>query len=122
MPIYEYRCRTCGKKVTILTLRISEKADEVCSYCGGRELTRLMSRFAMPRSEEARLDALADPANLGDLDENDPKSMARFMRRMGREMGEEFAGDEFEEMIDELESGGSREEDEGSAEREDTES
>jgi len=52
------------------------------------------------------MDALADPSKFGDLDENDPKSLARAMRRMGREMGDEFGGPEFDEAIDELESGG----------------
>lgn len=52
-----------------------------------------MSRFASPKSEEARMEALADPSRLGDLDENDPKSMARFMHKMGKEMGEDFDGD-----------------------------
>lgn len=112
MPIYEYRCNKCRKKVTILTLRVSEKVEERCEHCGGRSLTRLVSRFAMPRSEESRLDALADPSHLGDVDENDPKSMARLMRRMGKEMGEEFGGEEFDEMVDELESGGASEEEE----------
>jgi hypothetical protein len=60
----------------------------------------------MPRSEDARLDSLADPSKLGDFDENDPKSVARMMRRMGSEMGDEYAGPEFDEAVDELESGG----------------
>jgi hypothetical protein len=87
-------------------MRVSEKINPVCSHCGGSEMNRLMSRFAMPRSEEARLDSLADPSKLGDFDENDPKSIARIMRRMGGEMGEEFAGPEFDEAVDELENGG----------------
>ena len=105
MPIYEYRCNKCRKKVSILTLRVSEKVDETCDHCGSKSLTRLLSRFAMTRSEESRLDSLADPSNLTGLDENDPKSMARWMRKMGREMGDEFGGQEFDEMIDEMESG-----------------
>ena len=64
-----------------------------------------MSRFAMPRSEEARLESMADPANLGDIDENDPKSVARMMRKMGREFGDELGGEEFDEAIDEIERG-----------------
>jgi len=40
------------------------------------------------------------------LDENDPKSVARMMRKMGKEMGDEFGGAEFDEAVDELESGG----------------
>jgi hypothetical protein len=87
-------------------MRISEPIEPVCKHCGGNEMKRLMSRFALPRSEDARLDSLADPSKLSDFDENDPKSVARMMRRMGREMGEEFAGPEFDEAVDELESGG----------------
>jgi hypothetical protein len=52
-------------------------------------LDRLLSRFAAPKSEEARLESLADPSSLGGLDENDPHSVARFMKKMGEEMGED---------------------------------
>jgi hypothetical protein len=65
-----------------------------------------MSRFAMPRSEDARLESLGDPSNLGGIDENDPKSMARWMRRMGKEMGEDVGGEDFDEMVDQMEAGG----------------
>jgi putative FmdB family regulatory protein len=106
MPIYEYECGSCGKRSSILTLRVSEKVDEVCRHCGDRKLRRLMSRFATPRSEEARLDALGDPSNFGDLDENDPKSVARLMKKMGKEMGDEFGGPEFDQAVEELERGG----------------
>lgn len=106
MPIYEYRCLDCRRRVQILTLRVSEKVDPACDRCGSRRLDRLMSRFALARSEESRLDSLGNPASLGGLDENDPRSVARWMRRMGREMGDEVGGPEFDEMVDELESGG----------------
>ena len=105
MPIYEYRCGACKRKVTILTLRVSEAVDPVCEHCGSRDLKRLMSRFATVRSEEGRLDDLADPSALGGLDESDPKSMARWMRKMGKELGED-TGEDFDEMVDELEAGG----------------
>ena len=113
MPIYEYRCNQCRKKVSILTLRISEKVDERCEHCGSTNLSRLASRFAMSRSEESRLDSLADPTNLAGLDESNPRSMARWMRKMGKEMGEEFGGEDFDQMVDEMESGKTPEGDEG---------
>jgi len=97
MPIYEYRCNNCKRKVTLLILNRS--IPPTCNHCGGKDLTRLLSRFAAPKSEEARLESLADPARWGDFDENDPSSMARFMKRMGREFGEEL-GDEFNEEIE----------------------
>jgi putative FmdB family regulatory protein len=106
MPIYEYQCEKCRKMTSVLTTRVSKKVDAVCAHCGGKKMRRLMSRFAMPRSEESRMDSLADPSKLRDLDENDPKSVARMMKRMGTEMGDEFSGPEFDEAVQELESGG----------------
>jgi putative FmdB family regulatory protein len=105
MPLYEYRCGDCRKRVTVLTLRASEQVDAACDRCGSRKLERMMSRFAMVRSEESRLDALSDPSQFGDLDDSDPKSMAKWMRRMGREMGDEIGGPELDEMVDNIEAG-----------------
>lgn len=105
MPLYEFRCRDCRRTVTLLTLRASEALDPICEHCGGRALDRLMSRFALGRSEDRRLDDLADDATFGGVDESDPKSMARWMRKMGDELGPE-AGDDFDEMVDEIERDG----------------
>jgi len=52
---------------------------------------------------------MADPSMLSDLDENDPKSIARWMRKMGTEAGEEMPA-EFGEVVDRLESGQTPEE------------
>ncbi|MBI5407314.1 MAG: zinc ribbon domain-containing protein [Nitrospirae bacterium] len=97
MPIYEYRCNQCKKKVTLLILSRSTQAQ--CSHCGGSDLTRLFSRFAAPKSEEARMESLADPGQWGDVDENDPASMVKFMRKMGREYGDEL-GEDFEQELE----------------------
>ena len=114
MPLYEYRCTSCKKRVTILTLRVSEAVDAVCDRCGARTLERLMSRFAMGRTEESRLDSLADPSNLSGLDENDPASTARWMKRMSREMGDEVGGgSEIDQMAEEMAAGGSADDDDG---------
>jgi hypothetical protein len=69
----------------------------------------LISRTRFARSEESRLESLSDPTAWGDVDENDPRSMAKMMRRMGGELGEEM-GPEFGEAVDRLEAGESPEE------------
>ena len=113
MPIYEYRCHDCKRRVSIFWRSFSdlENEDAVphCPRCDGTNLTRLISRVAVVRSEEGRLDDLADPGMLAGLDEEDPKSVARWMRRMSREVGEDL-GPEFDEVVDRLEAGGSPEE------------
>jgi putative FmdB family regulatory protein len=108
MPIYEFRCRECGRKTTELVLSRERAGDVRCKRCGSADLEKLYSRFATPKSEEARLEALADPSTLGDVDERDPASVARMMRRMGREMGEDF-GDDVDQMEEELAGASERE-------------
>ncbi len=100
MPIYEYDCRGCQRRVSLLVRLPSTAPPPTCPRCGSGDLTRLLSRFVSPRSEEARLDAMADSPDIGDIDENDPQSVARFMRKMGREFGDEL-GEDFEEAVDE---------------------
>lgn len=106
MPIYEYRCHDCRRRVSILwrTLAEAQTGEPRCPRCGGVNLTRLVSRVAVLRSAEACLDSLMDADSLGDLDENDPKSIARWMRKMSQEMGED-TDEEFEEVVDRLEAG-----------------
>jgi putative FmdB family regulatory protein len=100
MPIYEYECDGCRRRVSLLVLRPSAAEPPICPRCGSSALSRVMSRFATVKSEDARLDALADSASLGDLDENNPASVARFMKKMGRELGDDL-GDDFESAMDE---------------------
>ena len=99
MPIYEYRCRQCGQKSSFLLLSVKSQFEARCQHCGGTDLVRLISRVAILRSEEQRLESLADPSKLGDLDENDPESLARWLKKFGREMGDEL-GPDFNEEID----------------------
>jgi len=72
-------------------------------------LERIIGRIRVARSEESRIESLADPSAWGDFDESDPRSMAKMMRKMGNEMGEEMPP-EFDEAIDRLESGESPDE------------
>ena len=99
MPIYEYLCNSCKKRMSVLIRNIKNPSTPICSRCGSRELTRLLSRFAVVKSEEARFESMADPSTFGDLDENDPKSVARWAKRMGKELGEDL-GEDFDEMME----------------------
>jgi putative FmdB family regulatory protein len=109
MPIYEYTCHDCKRRVSLLwrSFADADSRAAVCPRCGGSNLTRLISRVAVVRSEGSRMDDLADGGAddaLSGLDENDPKSLARFMRKMADETGEDL-GPEFEEVVGRLEAG-----------------
>jgi hypothetical protein len=75
-----------------------------CPICGSQKLSRLINKVRIAKSEDRRLDDMSDPSFFGDVDENDPKSLARAMRKMGSEMGEDLPP-EFDEITSRLESG-----------------
>ena len=108
MPIYEYLCLSCGRRVRLrLSYTEYDQARLACPHCGKADLKRRVSRVATARSEDSRLDNLMADDSLGGL-EDDPRAMGRFMREMGREMGEGL-DDELNEVADRLEKGESME-------------
>ena len=111
MPIYEYKCTNCGQKARKFwrTFSMVDDASLQCPRCGEHRFQRLVSRVAVLRSEDAQLNDLSDPSSLAGLDEDDPRSLGRWLRKMSQEMGEDMPP-EFDEVIDRLESGQSPEE------------
>ncbi len=100
MPIYEYRCDECGKISEFLLIKSEGTFTPQCKGCKSKKMSRVLSRVKMIRSEESRIERLADPSKWGGLDEKDPKSMARWMKRMGKELGED-TGEDIDQMVDE---------------------
>jgi putative FmdB family regulatory protein len=111
MPIYEYACLDCRKRVSVFfrTFRDAETGTAHCPECQGERLRRLVSRVAVMRSEDSRLETMADdPSVMAGLENEDPRALAHFMRRMSDEMGEPMDA-EMNEVITRLERGESPE-------------
>ncbi len=104
MPNYEYRCLACHRRFEIF-----QKYDEygktpiTCPRCGSADVQRKIGRIRVARSDESRLENMADPANLAGIDE-DPRALGRMMREMSGQVGEDM-GPEFDEVVKRLESG-----------------
>ena len=103
MPIYEFRCAACRRRTSVFTRSIGAPISAVCEHCGSSELSRLMSRVAVLRPESDGYDGL-DESSLADVDENDPRSMARWVRKMSRQMGEPLDA-EMEADLERMETG-----------------
>jgi len=101
MPIYEYLCPQCNGRFQKLVYGFRDPEGLACPRCGSTDVRRAISRVAVLKSEESRIEALADPSMLAGLDENDPRSIARWAKKLGKELGEE-AGDDWDEMVDEM--------------------
>ncbi len=59
MPLYEYRCRTCGAVTTALRSTGDAAAPARCEACGG-EAQRIVSRPSVHRSKASKVERL-DP-------------------------------------------------------------
>jgi putative FmdB family regulatory protein len=99
MPIYEYYCDRCKKVSSFLLLRATEEIEPYCKGCNAKEVRRILSRVSVLKSEERRMEGLLDPGKLSGLDENDPGSVEKLMKRMGRELGDEL-GEGFEQEME----------------------
>ena len=101
MPIYEYFCQSCKRRMSFLVASAAASPPE-CKFCKNTDMERLYSRFSSPKSEDARIESLADPAGFSGLDENDPASVARWVKKMGRELGDDFSdGQDIEQIAEE---------------------
>jgi putative FmdB family regulatory protein len=122
MPVYEFLCRACNKIYSFHTFVTDTDKVPSCPKCGAEDLTRVPSRFGVKAPRKTSADehgdgdggGLDDPrmeremmrlaAELEGMDENDPRQMARAVRRM-TEMAGEPVTPTMEEMIRRLEAG-----------------
>ncbi len=117
MPVYEFLCRPCNRIFSFHSFRIDPDKVPVCPKCGSGEMRRVPSRFAAGRSatkaadgddpgseERAEREMMRLAAELEGMDENDPRQMARAVRRMTEIAGEPVTP-AMEEMIRRMEAG-----------------
>jgi putative FmdB family regulatory protein len=108
MPTYDFICLNCGQRFDVF-LSYSEYGSKKvqCIHCSSLNVRRRMTRVRIAKSEESRMEGLADESALEGM-EDDPKALGRMMKKMGKEMGEDLPP-EFDDVVDRLEAGQSPE-------------
>lgn len=110
MPTYDFICNDCKQRFDVfLTFAEYGKKKVTCTYCKSKNVRRRMTKVRIAKSEESRMESMADEFSGMDGIGDDPKAMGHMMRKMGKEMGEELPA-EFNDVVDRLESGQSPEE------------
>jgi putative FmdB family regulatory protein len=99
MPTYDFVCLNCGQRFDVfLSYSQYGSTKVVCVHCGSQNVRRRMTRVRVAKSEDSRMEGMADESALEGL-ENDPQALGRMMKKMGKEMGEE-AGQDFDAEVD----------------------
>lgn len=102
MPIYEYWCHHCRRKVT-LYLPLSHQSTPDCPQCQGNALQRLFSTFSVRKTDKDIYENILNDSQLTEgMLNNDPKALAEWNKRMSR--GEKVAP-EYEDMVEKMERG-----------------
>ena len=78
MPIYEYRCSTCGRVSSFFTRSINSTLEPVCGHCQSRDMVRRMSSFAMGKTVQSAHEQYSAGSGSPPLDYyNDPRNIGR---------------------------------------------
>lgn len=110
MPTYDFICNDCHQRFEVfLTFAEYGKTTVKCTLCGSKNVRRRLTKVRIAKSEESRMETMADDFSGFEGLEEDPRAMGRMMRKLGKEMGEELPP-EFDEVVDRLEKGQSPEE------------
>ena len=110
MPTYDFICNACEQRFDIfITFSEYGKKSVNCSHCGSDKIRRRMTKVRVAKTDEGRLESVANDFSGFEGLEDDPKALGKMMRKMGGEMGEDLPA-EFDEVVDRLEAGQSPEE------------
>lgn len=117
MPVYEFYCRDCHTVFNFLSRRVNTDRRPPCPRCSRPELERRVSLFAISRGREEPVEGMPDldeakmeqammslAGEMEGMSEEDPRQMARFMRRFSEMTGMNL-GSGVEEAMRRLETG-----------------
>jgi putative FmdB family regulatory protein len=101
MPIYEFQCEGCRRRVSIL-LRSTSK-QPVCPKCGGTKLKRLISQFAYNNPTNVWSDEKGPPPVIGDEKYySDPRNIGRYTEHRLKQLGMDMHSDEYKNCFSEV--------------------
>ena len=74
MPLYEYKCRTCGRIFELLVRSSDDDQVLKCEYCDGTDIKQLISRPAVIKTRSIK--------ESGKLSSVEPRKAVEHMSRM----------------------------------------
>ena len=104
MPVYEYMCDNCRRRVSVLMRDPRGKAK--CPVCGGEGLSRRFSSFSVRGTyKDVYNDILSDNQLTSGMLRNDPRALAEWNKRMQRGMEDSYGPSEYDEHAERMEHG-----------------
>lgn len=99
MPIYEYQCDACREVTTVLVLCAGDTDALQCDRCEGKDLRRIVSSFAVHKSEAQRLQELDTRVPCDDTFYKDSRNVGLWAKKRADEMGADL-GPDFDRVVE----------------------
>jgi putative FmdB family regulatory protein len=99
MPIYEYRCRSCGRITGALILKREEEEAVRCARCGESGLERVLSRVVVHKSEAQRLNEFDTRGPRDDSFYKDSRNIGLWAKKRAQELGADL-GPQFDDVVE----------------------
>ena len=94
MPIYEYICHNCNKKVSLFMKMTAIDPNPSCPECGNAKLTRIFSGFAIHKSIGTIYEESGEPGSRVSSEYyKDPRNIGRHIEKRFKDMNIEFPSD-----------------------------
>jgi putative FmdB family regulatory protein len=91
MPIYEFICQNCHKRLSFLVRDISAPFTPKCSSCGNTNLYRAISGFAYHKPLKTVWEESGEPTmHPGEDYYKDPRNIGRWVEKKFQDMGQEL--------------------------------
>jgi putative FmdB family regulatory protein len=91
MPIYEFICQNCHRRLSFLVRDISTPFAPKCSSCGNTNPFRVISGFAYHKSLKTVCEESGEPTmHPGDDYYKDPQNIGRWVEKKFQDMGQEL--------------------------------
>ena len=104
MPLYEYQCNACGRINTALILKAEEEENLQCGKCDSSDLRRVLSRFALHKTEGQRVDDFDPRAPRDDSFHKDDRNVGLWAKKRMKQLGVDL-GPSFDETVENARSG-----------------
>ncbi len=86
MPIYEYKCAKCEHVTSVFVRSATSTVSPKCDACGGKKLTRMMSRVSRLRTARDVQEEYSRPEDAY----RDPRQIGSWVERRFEEYGVEI--------------------------------
>ncbi len=104
MPIYEYQCEACGLITSALIFKPEEEEGVKCENCDSESMVRVMSRFALHKTESQRLKEFDPRARQSDDFYNDDRNVGLWAKKRTQELGVDM-GSDLDEIVEKARGG-----------------